>query len=149
GGAAIGIVLFGHLPPSTVAWLRVAGSAVFLLVLVRPKRASWSRQALTLSGAFGIITALMNVCFYEAINRLPLGTAVAIEFLGPIAVVAFEHRSLRGLLALLAALCGVVMIADVHATFHAIGVVYALGAAALWAGYIVLGKAVSSRGKPL
>ena len=149
GGAAIGVLLFDYFPPAAVAWLRVAGSALVLLALVRPGRAAWTRQSMALAGAFGVITALMNVCFYEAINRLPLGTAVAIEFLGPIAVIAYEHRSYRGLLALLCALGGVILVADVHATSHVIGVLFALGAASLWAGYIILGKALSSRGKPL
>jgi inner membrane transporter RhtA len=149
GGATIGILLFDYLSPAAVAWLRVAASAVVLVVLIRPGRTAWSRDTMVLAGAFGIITALMNVCFYEAINRLPLGTAVAIEFLGPIAVVAYEHRTARGVAALLAALCGVILIADVRGTTHVVGIAFALAAAALWAGYIVFGKAVSLRSKPL
>ena len=149
GGATVGVLLFEHLPPAVVAWLRVAASALVLLALFRPGRAAWSGRALALAGMFGITTALMNVCFYEAINRLPLGTAVAIEFLGPIAVVAYESRSARALLALVAALAGVVLIADVQLAAHGIGVVFALGAAGLWAGYILLGKTVATRSRPL
>jgi inner membrane transporter RhtA len=149
GGATVGVLLFDYLPPAGVAWLRVAASAVVLVVLIRPGRAAWSGRALVLAGLFGIVTALMNVCFYEAINHLPLGNAVAIEFLGPIAVIAYESRTARGFLALLLALSGVVLIADVQVAAHGIGVVFALAAAALWAGYILLGKVVAARPRPL
>lgn len=142
-GASFGVLLFDSIPPAGVAWLRVAVSALVLVAIARPPAAAWGGRNLLLAGAFGVVTALMNVSFYEAIARLPLGTAVAIEFLGPIAVAAAESRSLRGVTALVAALAGVALIADVRFAAQPAGVAFALLAAAFWAGYVVLGKAVS------
>jgi inner membrane transporter RhtA len=148
-GASFGVLLFDYIPPAGVAWLRLAGSALVLTALVRPRRAAWTGRPMVLAGIFGIVTALMNISFYESIARLPLGTAVAIEFLGPIAVVAFESRSTRGVVSLLAALLGVVLIADVQLVAQPLGIMFALLAAGFWAGYVVLGKAVAVRANSL
>ena len=94
-GAAIAVVLFDELEPTAVAWLRVSGAAAILLVWRRPWRRTWTRRELGLAGAFGVVLAAMNTSFYLAIDSLPLGTAVAIEFLGPIAVAAAGTRTLR------------------------------------------------------
>jgi inner membrane transporter RhtA len=88
----------------------------------------------------------MNLVFYESIARLPLGTAVALEFVGPVLVAAFGSRSVRDVGALLLVVSGVVLIADVRWSGSTLGVLFALSAAALWAGYIVLGKRVASVG---
>lgn len=148
-GASFGVLLFQYLPPAGVAWLRVAVSAAMLTVLVRPPRIAWTGRPMLLAGVFGIVTALMNVCFYEAAARLPLGTAVAIEFLGPIAVVAYGSRSVRGVASLLTALLGVALIADVQLAAQPLGIVFALLAAAFWAAYVVLGKVVATRSNSL
>jgi inner membrane transporter RhtA len=79
----LGCCCFAYIYPAGVAWLRVALSALILVVLVRPGWAAWTGRPMVLAGMFGIVTALMNICFYEAAARLPLGTAVAIEFIGP------------------------------------------------------------------
>ncbi len=148
-GASLGVLLFEYIPPAGVAWLRVAASALILVALIRPGRQAWTGRPMVLAGMFGIVTALMNISFYEAIARLPLGTAVAIEFLGPIAVVAAESRSARGWVSLLAALAGVVLIADVQFASQPLGIAFALAAAAFWAGYVVLGKVVAQSGNSL
>lgn len=142
-GASFGVLLFDSIPPAGVAWLRVAVSALVLVAFVRPPAPAWRGRPLVLAAMFGVVTALMNVCFYESVARLPLGTAVAIEFLGPIAVVAAESRSARGVSALLAAIAGVALIADVQFAAEPLGIAFALLAAAFWAGYVLLGKAVS------
>src|SRR5436305_2939012 len=98
-GAAIAVGLFGHVTPSGVAWLRCLGAAVVLLAWRRPKKAAWRGRALLLSATFGVVTAGMNVLFYEAIARLPLGTVVALEFVGPVVVAAFGSRTRRDILA--------------------------------------------------
>jgi inner membrane transporter RhtA len=85
----------------------------------------------------------MNIVFYEAIARLPLGTAVAIEFAGPVLVAALGSRTRRDRLALGLVLVGVGLIADVRLEGSLLGVVFALAAALAWAGYIVLGTRVS------
>lgn len=142
-GAAIAVLLFDELPPATVAWLRLAGAAALLLAWRRPSRSAWHGRRLVLAGAFGLVTALMNVTFYESIARLPLGTAVAIEFCGPVAVAAIGSRGRRDFAALGLAALGVLLIADVQWSGSPAGVLLALSAAALWAGYIVLGKRVA------
>jgi inner membrane transporter RhtA len=91
----------------------------------------------------------MNIAFYEAIARLPLGTAVAIEFCGPVAVAAAASRRPRDVAAVLFAAVGVLVIADVRWSGSPSGVLWALGAAAMWAAYIVLGKRVASGGNGL
>jgi inner membrane transporter RhtA len=145
-GAAIAVGLFGHATPAGVAWLRCLGAAVVLLAWRRPPRAAWRGRRLALAIAFGVVTAGMNVLFYEAIARLPLGTVVAMEFAGPVVVAAFGSRSLRDVLAVALVACGVAAIADVRISGSLWGVVFALGAAAAWAGYILLGKRVAADG---
>lgn len=145
-GAAIAIGLFGHATPAGVAWLRCLGAALVLLAWRRPPRAAWRGRRLLLAIAFGTVTAGMNVLFYEAIARLPLGTVVALEFAGPVLVAAFGSRSLRDVLAVVLVAIGVVSIADVQLSGSFLGVLFALGAAAAWAGYILLGKRVAEDG---
>ncbi|MEV8607519.1 EamA family transporter [Amycolatopsis sp. NPDC051373] len=145
-GAAIAVGLFGHASPSGVAWLRCLGAAVVLLAWRRPARAAWRGRRFLLAAAFGVVTAVMNVAFYEAIARLPLGTVVALEFAGPVVVAAVGSRTRRDLGALALVAVGVVAIADVRLEGSASGVVFALVAAAAWAGYIGLGKRVAVAG---
>ncbi len=142
-GAAMAVWLFGDVPPAGVAWLRCLGAALVLLAWRRPGRAAWRGKALLLAGAFGVVTAGMNVLFYEAIARLPLGTAVALEFVGPVTVAAIGSRGRRDIAALVMVAIGVLLIADVQLSGRPLGVAFALLAAAAWAGYIVLGKRVA------
>src|SRR3569833_2319176 len=128
-GAAIAGGRCGHATPAGVAWRRCLGAAGVLLAWRRPGRAAWRGRRLALVIAFGIVTAGMNVRFYEAIARLPLGTVVAMEFLGPVLVAAVGSRSLRDVLAVVLVACGVVAIADVQLSGSDLGVVFALGAA--------------------
>jgi inner membrane transporter RhtA len=145
-GAAVAVWLFAEIDPAAVAWLRQLGAALVLLAWRRPGRAAWRGRVFWLAAVFGVVTAGMNVAFYEAIARLPLGTAVALEFVGPVLVAAFGSRTRRDVAALVLVLCGVVLIADVQWSGSTLGVLFALAAAALWAGYIVLGKRVADVG---
>lgn len=145
-GAALAVGLFEVLSPSGVAWLRLLGAALVLVAWRRPGRAAWRGRPLLLAGWFGVVTGLMNIAFYEAIAQLPLGTAVAIEFCGPVAVAALSSRLLRDWAALLLAALGVLLIADVRWSGSPTGVLWALAAAAAWAGYIVLAKRVATQG---
>lgn len=148
-GAALAVGLFAQVASATVAWLRVVVSAVVLLAWRRPWRWRWTRADLGASVAFGVVLAAMNVCFYLALDVLPLGTAVAIEFLGPVAVAAATgHRRERA--GILVAAAGVVALAGVQldAGPDAVrGLAAAGGAAAFWAGYILLGRRVASGGR--
>jgi inner membrane transporter RhtA len=145
-GAAVAVQLFDELSPSVVAWLRQLGASIVLLAWRRPGRAAWRGKIFWLAAVFGMVTAAMNLVFYEAIHRLPLGTAVALEFVGPVLVAAFGSRSVRDLAALVIVVSGVVLIADVRWAGSTLGVLFALSAAVLWAAYIVLGKRVASAG---
>ena len=148
-GAALAVFLFSTASPAAVAWLRAAGAAVVLLAWRRPWRQLWTRHGLTVAAGFGVVTVGMNVAFFEAISRIPLGTAVAIEFIGPVAVATFGTRRPRDVLAVVLAAGGVALLAGVQAGADAIGVFFALIAAALWAGYILLGKRVADAGSGL
>jgi inner membrane transporter RhtA len=138
------VLLFASVPAAGVSWLRALSAAVALVAWRRPWRTRWTGRRLALVGAFGTALACMNLAFYLAIDRLPLGTAVAIEFTGPVAVAALGSRTRRDLLALALAVAGVLLLADVHLSGEPLGVVLALLAGALWAAYIVLGHRVAS-----
>jgi inner membrane transporter RhtA len=148
-GAAIAVGLFDVLQPTTVALLRLGGAALLLIAWRRPRRAAWRGRRLVRASAFGVATAGMNLAFYEAIARLPLGTAVAIEFCGPVAVAALTSRRPRDVAAAGLAAVGVGLIADVRWSGSPAGVLWALAAAALWAAYIIIGKRVASAGAGL
>lgn len=143
-GAALAVLLFAHVPAAGVAWLRVAASAAVLVAWRRPWRTRWTRARLRLVAAFGLVLALMNLCFYLAIDRLPLGTAVAIEFCGPIAVAALGSRTRRDVAALALAALGVLALADVHLGGSPDGLALAAAAGACWAAYIVLGHRIAA-----
>lgn len=142
-GSALAVLLFAKVPAAGVAWLRVLAAAIALAVWRRPWRSVWTASRVRLVVAFGVTLGLMNLCFYEAIARIPLGTGVAIEFLGPIVVAAAGSRTRRDALALGLALAGVITLADVRFGAAPLGVALALGAGVCWALYIVLGHRVA------
>ncbi|MCG7594367.1 DMT family transporter [Mycobacterium sp. PSTR-4-N] len=152
-GAAIGVWLFATTEPATVAWLRAVGAALVLLAWRRPWRrpwrSRWTRRSVGTAAAFGAVTVAMNVAFYEAIARIPLGTAVAIEFTGPIAVSLLGSRRPLDYLAAALVGTGVYLLAGVQSGVDVAGVAFAVLAAVLWAGYIVLGKRVADAGTGL
>jgi inner membrane transporter RhtA len=147
-GAAIAVELFVVMPPATVAWWRVVVAAIFLLLWRRPWRQRWTRRALAASALFGVVLAGMNLLFYLAIDHLPLGTAVSLEYLGPVAVAAIGGHGARARVAVVLALLGVVSISglglDWAAPGTAAGVAFALAAGAVWAVYIVLGRRIAT-----
>lgn len=145
-GAATAVELFAELRPGTVALLRVAGAGAVVVVLRRSWRRHWSPVELAWTAAFGIALATMNLFFYLAIERVPLGNSVAIEFIGPIAVAAFGTRTLRSGGALALAVGGVVALAGFAPPEAQLGALFSLIAGALWAGYIVLGHRVARAG---
>ncbi len=145
-GAATAFELFSELGPGTVALLRVAGAGAVLVLLRRSWRRRWSRAELAWTAAFGAALASMNLFFYLAIERVPLGNSVAIEFIGPIAVAAFGTRTLRSSGALALAIGGVVALAGFAPPEAQLGALFSLIAGALWAGYIILGHRVARAG---
>jgi inner membrane transporter RhtA len=135
------VLLFARVPVLGVAWLRIASAAVVFAVWRRPWRAL--KDPLVL--AWGATLAVMNCCFYEAIQRLPLGTVAALEFLPVIALAALGARTVRNALALALAVGGVALLSDVQLSGQPLGFAFALANAALFALYIVLAHRAASR----
>lgn len=142
-GSALAVLLFDKVPAAGVAWLRVLAAAVALAVWRRPWRTEWTAARVRLVVGFGLTLGVMNLAFYLAIARIPLGTAVAIEFLGPIAVAAAGSRTRRDAAALTLAIAGVLALADARLSSAPLGVGLALGAGVCWALYIVIGHRVA------
>src|SRR6476469_3537548 len=114
-GPAFAVLLFARVDVLGVAWLRIAAAAVVLAAWRRPWRAlgGLDREGRRLLFAWGVVLAVMNCCFYEAIARVPLGTVAAIEFLPVIALAALGARTPRNALALASAVGGVWLLTDV------------------------------------
>ncbi|MEI7548224.1 MAG: EamA family transporter [Actinomycetota bacterium] len=143
-GAVIAVNLFDDLHPATVAWFRVMSAAVVvLLISVRDQR-RWTRRDLAAAAVFGIATALMNLSFYLAIDRLPLGKSVVLEFIGPIAVAAVLTRTRRNTIALVLAASGVAILSGVELGGEPLGILFIFCASAMWAAYIVIGRRVAA-----
>jgi inner membrane transporter RhtA len=145
-GSAFAAKLFDRAGPGGVVFLRLFLSAVILLAIARPSLRGRSRADVGAAVAFGLVLGGMNWSFYEALDRLPLGVAVTIEFTGPLAVAIIgSRRVLDGVWALLAG-GGVVLLAlrGSHHGVTALGVGLVLIAGTCWAGYILLSKRVGA-----
>jgi inner membrane transporter RhtA len=144
-GPAFAVLLFALIPPLGVAWLRIAAAALIFAVWRRPWRAVTGRVG-PLVAAMGVVLAVMNVCFYVAIDRLPLGTVAAIEFLPVIALAALGARTARNGAALVLAVGGVYLLTDVQLAVEPVGLAFAFANAALFALYIVFAHRVAQHG---
>ena len=144
-GPAFAVLLFARVEPLGVAWLRIASAALIFAAWRRPWRVWWALDGRTrwLLAAWAAVLAIMNSCFYLAIDRLPLGTVAAIEFLPVIAVAAIGTRTGRNTVALLLAVGGVYLLSDVRLVAEPLGFVFAAANALLFALYIVLGHRVA------
>jgi inner membrane transporter RhtA len=137
--------LFVRVDVLGVAWMRIASAALIFALWRRPWRIyrRLDRDARRLLLAWGAVLAAMNCCFYIAIDRLPLGTVAAIEFLPVIALAALGARSTRNMGALLLAVPGVYLLTDVQLAGEPLGVAFAFVNAVLFALYIVLAHRVA------
>ncbi|MFD5828113.1 DMT family transporter [Lentzea sp. NPDC060358] len=136
-GAAVAKQLFATAGAIGIVTLRLLVAAIVLLAIWRPSPRV-DRRTLSVVLTYGVVLAAMNLCFYSAIERIPLGAAVTIEFLGPLAVaVAGSRRWLDGLWVLLAG-AGVVLLTRAEGGLVWTGVLFALAAGALWAAYILV-----------
>jgi inner membrane transporter RhtA len=144
-GPAFAVLLFARVDVLGVAWLRIASAAVIFAVWRRPWRALGRLRRVTVRTlvAWGAVLALMNCCFYLAIDRLPLGTVAAIEFLPVIALAALGVTSRRNLLALALAVGGVYLVTGVRFDTQPLGLACAFANAGLFAAYIVLADRVA------
>lgn len=143
-GAATAAHLIGELGSCGVAWLRLAWASVLMLVIVRPRTAAFTRGALINCVTLGVATAGFTLLFMAAVARIPLGTASALEFLGPLGVAVAKGGGRSRLLLPGAAACGVVLLTEPWAgSVDPIGVLCALGSAVCVLAYILLTQRVS------
>jgi inner membrane transporter RhtA len=144
-GPAFAVLLFARVEVLGVAWLRIAAAAAIFGAMRRPWRAfaRLDQEGRYLLIAWGAVLAVMNSCFYLAIDRLPLGTVAAIEFLPVVALAALGARTPRNALALFLAVPGVYLLTDVRLAGEPLGVVFAFANAGLFALYIVLAHRVA------
>ncbi|MEP6980243.1 MAG: EamA family transporter [Nakamurella sp.] len=137
-GLAASVGLFDRLGSAGTAWLRLAWAGVVLFVLLRPWRIRISRSSLLVCITLGLVTVTMTVLFMAAVERLPLGTASALEFLGPLAVAVVRGRAAGRWWALVAAVGVLALTEPWRGDADLVGVLLALGAGACWAAYILL-----------
>jgi inner membrane transporter RhtA len=147
-GPSFAVLLFARLDPAGVAWLRIASAGLVFAVWRRPWRllpALSARERIIVVG-LGVVLAVMNTVFYEAIAVLPLATVGAIEFLGPIAIAAWGARTGRNVAALVLAVGGVGALTEVRLVAEPLGYLFAFANCALFMLYILLGHRISRGG---
>ena len=146
-GPSFAVLLFARVDVLGVAWLRIASAAAIFALWRRPWRAflALDRGGQALIVALGAVFAAMNVCFYVSIDRLPLATVAAIEFIGPIALAAIGARTGRNIAAVGTAAAGVYLLTHVQFEGEPVGVAFAFANAALFTAYIVLAHRVARR----
>jgi inner membrane transporter RhtA len=138
-GAAIAATLFARVGPAGTVLLRLAFGSVVLLAVWRPRLGARPARELALAVAFGAVLAAMNLSFYAALQRVPLGIAVSLEFIGPLTVALLGSR--RGMDLLWVALAALGIVALTHGDSHGLnglGVALALLAGVFWGAYILL-----------
>lgn len=142
-GSAIAAKLFAEVGSSGVGLLRLLSASIVLVVLWRPRIAGRSRHELAVGAALGVVLAGMNLSFYAALDRIPLGIAVTIEFVGPLTVAVAGSRRRLDVVWVLLAVAGI--IALTHGSTHhlsTLGILFALLAGAFWGAYILLNSRV-------
>lgn len=145
-GAALSVGLIPVVGSAGISWLRLTMGALIFLLLIHPPIRSVRRRDVPALLALGVTTGLMTMLFLAAIERIPLGTAVAVEFLGPLTVAAVRSRSARMLVWPLAALAGVVLLTEPwQGAIDPAGLMFAALSAVCWATYIVLTQHVGDR----
>ncbi|MCZ4121915.1 EamA family transporter [Streptomyces sp. H39-S7] len=144
-GLGVSVPLLDRLGPVGTVWLRLVWAALLLLVLVRPRRSDFMRKDLVACAVLGVATAGLMVLFMCAVTRIPLGTASALEFLGPLGLALYGAAGGRRLWALLAG-AGVVLLTEPwHGGTDLVGVGFALAAALCWAVYIAFTQKVGDQ----
>jgi len=142
GGAALASGLFPLAGPAGVTALRLVFGAVMLAVALQPWKARLTRRNWRPVVAYGLVLGLMNLLFYEALARIPLGVAVALEFTGPLALSAAVSRRALDIFWVVLAAGGLLLLTPWTGVDHLdpIGVAFAVGAGGCWAAYIVAGR---------
>lgn len=137
-GLAASIVLADNIGSGAVAWLRLAWAAVILVLIARPWKLKFTRNTLLICALLGLATAGMTVSFMKSVETIPLGTASALEFMGPLAVAIIQGRGSARWWAVIAALGVLGLTEPWHGAVDLTGVLYALGGAVCWAVYVLL-----------
>ena len=143
-GAAVATRLFPAVGPGGTVLLRLALSALLVLAVARPRLRGRRRTDIGLAVVFGLVLAAMNATFYEALDRIPLGIAVTVEFIGPLTVAIAGSRRRLDLLWVALAAAGVVLLASGGSDLDWVGLVLALVAGGFWGCYILLSQRVGA-----
>ncbi len=143
-GLAISVGLIGRIGADGAAWLRLTWAGALFLVIVRPRPSAFTKSSFAACVLLGVVTAGVTVLFMVALEHLPLGTASALEFLGPLGV-AVVHGRARLLWPLLAAVGVVLLTQPWEGDVETVGVLFALAAAVCWAAYIILTQHVGDQ----
>ncbi|MBJ7338247.1 MAG: EamA family transporter [Mycolicibacterium sp.] len=142
-GLALSLGLVDRIGVEGAAWLRLAWAGVLMLLIVRPRPSAFTRSTFLTCVVLGVVTAAVTLLFMAAIARIPLGTASALEFLGPLGVAVIQGRGRHRYVWPGVAAVGVVLLTQPWAgTIDLVGVLYALAAAACWGCYILLTQRV-------
>ncbi|RSS78212.1 DMT family transporter, partial [Streptomyces sp. WAC06614] len=147
-GAALAVLIMPEAGATGVVTLRLAAAAVILLLVCRPRLRGHGRGDWGTVVAFGVALAAMNGFFYQAVDRIPLGAAVTLEVLGPLALSVIASRRLVNLLWAALALAGVALLSGIGGGFGSldlVGAAFAVAAGAMWAAYIVFSARTGRR----
>ncbi len=142
-GLAVSVSLIDRIGAEGTAWLRLVWAGVLFLVIVRPKRSAFTGRTFAAAAALGVVTAGITMLFMAAVERIPLGTASALEFLGPLGVAVATAKGGRRMLWPALAAVGVVLLTEPWSgAVNTAGVLFALAAAVCWGAYILLTQRV-------
>jgi inner membrane transporter RhtA len=145
-GAAASTAMFARIGPAGTAWLRLCWAGLIFLAVARPRFSSFHRRDLLAALVLGVVSGGMTLTFFEAISRIPLATAVAIEFLGPLGVAVMRRASRWGLVWPPLAFAGVLLVTQPWAGLtDAVGIAFALTAGICWGAYILLTQRIGQR----
>ncbi|MEA9987002.1 EamA family transporter, partial [Subtercola sp. RTI3] len=145
-GASFAVVLFPAVGALGMVTLRLVFSAIILMIVCRPRMRGYSRSDWMTVVGFGVVLASMNMLFYEALDRLPLGTTVTIEVLGPLVLSVVVSRRASSWLWAVLAFAGVVLLSQAGSgSLDPVGVAFAAAAGACWSGYILLSSRSGAR----
>jgi inner membrane transporter RhtA len=137
-GASVAKSLFAALGPATTVSLRTAFAALVLLLVWRPRLRGRSRADLLAALALGVTLAGLSLSFYAALERIPLGVAMTLEFAGPLGIALVGSRRRMDLLWAVLAMAGIVVLSPIGGTVDSLGAALALLGGAFWASYILL-----------
>jgi inner membrane transporter RhtA len=144
-GAGLAAHLFPRIGPLGAVSLRLTSASIVLLVVARPWRVRWTGAELSAALLFGLVLGAMNACLYTAISRLPMATAITLEALGPLTLTVVMAGGWRQRGWVTPAIVGVVLLGGSLRLSDGVGVVAAVGAATMWACYILLSRRVGRR----